>query len=207
MNDPSLVDNEGFYKKYENLIIVLISFALISVLGGYFSHSLTESSAEIRQKEAKVRFDQIKAIESLDKISKAMEARRYWSYKHLSAIEHIKDRDLKKKRYEYIESKYQESIDHWNLNWNMSRVLLRKYFSKERELDFNNPDLDKDENDWREYSISAKFITIHRLLFKLEEGLDIDFKLIEDIHIILEEDINEFYSSLVADIQTGNIAK
>lgn len=164
-------DKERLFGKWNELVIILISFILTTILGTSLAFYFQKKSFEFEFQKETNQFQKQSSFNAFQEISCLLDDRLYntrkvyWSY-----ADKMGDAEINA-RWE----SYRNTLDVWNKNLNRNLALLETYFGSDLKNEF-------------EKIITGEFREIGKALelMKVTENIDKNiFKKIDDLNVIV----------------------
>lgn len=204
------------YRRYKELWLMLAGFLFTSVIGtwitGYHQSLVDDQSA----RETRAANARKTGMETLRKISEDISKRHYNSLKLIDRIRAANGASPPQADApDSVRAKYDESLERWNLDWNLMRVLLKRTFSEELETLFYDYEGDKRKEsvgDYRSMSITGKFRTMHKAIRGAEKTTDSERRnalldQAESVYHALGFDLYNLFDRMALSIQTGDLGE
>ncbi len=202
------------YQRYKELWLMVTGFVFTSVIGagitGYHQSLVDQQSArETRTANAKKA-----GMETLRKISEDIAKRHYNSLKMIDRIRAGAPPPTAG-AVDTVRVKYDESMERWNLDWNLMRVLIKRTFSEALETMFYDYEGDKRKEsagDFKALSITGKFRALHKAIRGAEKETDSERRnalldRAEAIYHSLGFDLYNLFDVMALSIQTGDLGE
>ena len=114
-----------------------------------------------------------------------------------------------------VRAKYDESMERWNLDWNLMRVLIKRTFSEELEemfYDYEGDKLKDAAGDSKAMSITGKFRALHQAIRGAEKATDSEQRntlldRAEELYHSLGFDLYNLFDTMALGIQTGDLGE
>jgi hypothetical protein len=207
------------YKRYKELWLMIAGFAFTSIIGtaitGYHQSLIDDRNGrETRMADAKKA-----GMETLHRISEDISKRHYHSLKMIDRIRSANEAPpaagIAANSLESVRAKYSESMERWNLDWNLMRVLIKRTFSEELETlfyDFEGDKRKESADDFKSMSITGKFRTLHQALRGAEKATDSERRnalldKAQEMYNALGFDLYNLFDTMAFDIQTGDLGE
>jgi hypothetical protein len=204
------------YRRYKELWLMATGFLFTSVIGtgitGYHQSLVDQRSArETRASAAKQA-----GMETLRKVSEDIAKRHFNSLKMIDLIRAANGPSPPSAdSAERIRTKYSDSLERWNLDWNLLRVLIKRTFSEELETRFYDYDGDKRKESAgsvETMSITGKFRALHQSIRGAEKATDSAARdtlldRAESIYHSLGFDLYNLFDRMALGIQTGDLGE
>jgi len=204
------------YQRYKELWLMVVGFLFTSVIGagitGYHQALVDDRNArETRAADAKRA-----GMETLRRISEDISRRHFLSLKMIDGVRAANGTAPQPgSPFAAVRTKYDESMERWNLDWNLMRVLLKRTFSEEVESMFYDYEDDKAKEsagDYGHMSVTGKFRTLHQALRGAEKATEADRRTelldrAEDLYHSLGFDLYGLYDTMALRIQTGDLGE
>lgn len=204
------------YQRYKELWLLIVGFLLTSLVGAWitgFHQSLADARSDRETRAANARTT---GMDTLARISEDISRRHYHSLRMIDQVraEHRDDPPAAETG-AAIRASYASAMEHWNLHWNLMRVLIKRGFSPDLERMFYDYEGDKAHEaagDTAALSITGKFRTLHRAIRAAEKATDAAAREAllaeaESMYHALGFDLYALYDSMAWRIQTGDLGE